>query len=93
MTPIDALLNIYLLLFLEHVLIEALLQRFVRQVDAQLLERVGLEALKPIDVEDSNRSGSGFGGVWAAHRPRRAAAATDTSYPLVHARDDVFKEL
>jgi len=32
------------------VLIEALLELFVGKVDAQLLERVGLERLEPIDI-------------------------------------------
>jgi hypothetical protein len=45
--PVDALLLVLGLLHLEHVLVEVLLQLLIGQVDAELLEVVLLEALKP----------------------------------------------
>ena len=41
--PLDALLLVLLLLQHEHVVVEELLQTFVRVVDAQLLKRVELQ--------------------------------------------------
>jgi hypothetical protein len=43
--------DVYHLLQLEDVVIELLLQRFVGEVDTQLLERVVLKRLEPEDIQ------------------------------------------
>jgi hypothetical protein len=53
--PVDALGGVLLLLEREEVARELLLQALVRVVDAQLLEAVGRELLKAVDVEDRDR--------------------------------------
>lgn len=55
--PRYALCCVHLLLQLEHVLVELLLKRFVGEVDAQLLEGVGLlvEGLEAKDVKNACR--------------------------------------
>ena len=42
------------MLALEDLLVELLLQTFVRQIDTQLFEAVFLEALESVDIKDSN---------------------------------------
>eukprot|EP00964_Phaeocystis_antarctica_P041764 scaffold23909_cov40-Phaeocystis_antarctica.AAC.1 len=78
MRPRQALLRVLSLLAPEHVGVELLLQPLVGEVDAQLLEGVGGEALEAVDVEDAN--GGGRGGrvdeplVAAADEPTEEAA-------------------
>eukprot|EP00982_Pelagococcus_subviridis_P004358 29141-Pelagococcus_subviridis.AAC.3 len=81
--PVDALALVLLLLELKHVLVELLLQALVRVVDAQLLERVLLEVLEAVDVENGHA------------RRRRAPAASIAAartQRLVDARDDGIKQ-
>ena len=54
MRPSDAFFCVQLLLQCEHMGIEVLLQLLICKVDAQLFERVELEYLKSIDVQDAN---------------------------------------
>ena len=52
--PLDPLLDILLLLQLEHVLVELLLQLLVGVVDTELLEGIRLESLEAVNVKDSD---------------------------------------
>ena len=54
--PLDTLHTIEFLLLLERVNDEVLLQLLVRKVDAELLERIRLKRLKPVDVEDADKA-------------------------------------
>ena len=54
--PVDALLLIHALLARKHVGVELLLQLFIREVDAELLEAVLLEALEAVDVQNADAS-------------------------------------
>ena len=63
--PLNALLEVEVLLGLEDAVIKVLLEPFVGQIDAELFKAVGLEVLKTEDVENSNkrsllRSGGGL---------------------------------
>ena len=75
--PVDGLRLVLRLLRLEHVLVEVLLQLLVRQVDAELLERVQLERLKAVDVQDADEaSAAGVlpdAGVDLLHQPVKQA--------------------
>lgn len=53
--PGDCLLLVLLLLGPKHVLVELLVKLLVGIVDAELLERVLLKHLEPIDVEYGNK--------------------------------------
>eukprot|EP00968_Pinguiococcus_pyrenoidosus_P012259 scaffold1070_cov245-Pinguiococcus_pyrenoidosus.AAC.13 len=66
--PLDAFALVLLLLELEDELVEMLLQRFVRKVDAQLLEGVRLERLEAEDVQDADR-GEGVLGLLEGDAP------------------------
>ena len=52
--PLDVVGHVDRLLVLEHVLNEEVVQRFVRQVDAELAERILLKILEPENVEDAD---------------------------------------
>ena len=52
--PIDTFSFVLFLLHLEDVLIEMLLKLLVGEVDAELLKRIHGEALKTVDIEDSD---------------------------------------
>merc|ERR1719412_1838141 len=52
--PLDALLNILLLLEDEHVVVEELLELLITEVDTDLLEAIVIENLKSSNVEDTN---------------------------------------
>lgn len=54
--PNNALLQILVLLQLEHMLVELLLQFLVRVIDAKLLERIHLERLEPVNVQHANEA-------------------------------------
>merc|ERR1712020_115525 len=51
--PVDALLNVLLLLHHEHVVVEELLELLVDEVDGDLFEAVVLENLETSDIEHS----------------------------------------
>merc|ERR550532_477632 len=55
--PVNALLDVLLLLHHEHVVVEELLQLLVDEVDGDLLEAVVLEDLETSDIEDSTEVG------------------------------------
>merc|ERR550532_1874913 len=55
--PVNALLDVLLLLHHEHVVVEELLQLLVDEVDGDLLEAVVLEDLETSDIEDSAEVG------------------------------------
>jgi hypothetical protein len=77
--PGDALRRVLGLLALEHVRVEGLLQLLVGQVDAELLERVGVEALEAVDVEDAD----GAGGAAAAAAAQGPDLAVDGGHQPV----------
>merc|ERR1719391_548231 len=52
--PLDALPDVLLLLQHKHMVVKKLLELFVTEVDADLLERVEFEDLKTCNVEDAN---------------------------------------
>ena len=54
MIELNLLLFISLLFYLEHVVVKEHVQLFVRVVDAQLLEAVGLKVFEPEDVQDAD---------------------------------------
>ncbi len=54
MIELNLLLFISLLFYLEHVVVKEHVQLFVRVVDAQLLEAVGLKVFEPKDVQDAD---------------------------------------
>jgi len=56
--PLNLLLEVFLLLQLKDVLVELLLQFLVGVVDAELLERVDLERLKPVNVQNTDEAQS-----------------------------------
>ncbi|GBE60242.1 DHHA2 domain-containing protein, putative [Babesia ovata] len=51
--PRDAFCRVQLLLAAEHEVVEEVLQRLIREVDAQLLERVELEALETENIQNA----------------------------------------
>merc|ERR1719412_461985 len=61
--PVEALLDIFLLLEGEHVLVEELLELLVDVVDTDLLEAVVVEDLKTSNIQDSNVVDLLHGGV------------------------------
>ena len=58
----------HLLFHLEYVLIEMLLQRFVRVIDTKLFERVDLECLETENVKDADVRGR----IFLSPDPRRS---------------------
>eukprot|EP00732_Lithocolla_globosa_P001517 Lithocolla_globosa_v1_NODE_770_length_3312_cov_5.913417.p2 type:complete len:162 gc:universal NODE_770_length_3312_cov_5.913417:2095-2580(+) len=55
--PINALLDVLLLLENKHVVVEELLELLIGQIDAQLLKAIGLEDLKASNVETTDEGG------------------------------------
>mmetsp|Transcript_35794 Transcript_35794/g.76335 ORF Transcript_35794/g.76335 Transcript_35794/m.76335 type:complete len:583 (+) Transcript_35794:2639-4387(+) len=78
--PLDALAEVERSLVLEDHLIEALLEKLVREVDAELLEGVTRQALKAKDVEDADEWQRRCIGVAAAAFPVVAQYGVDAPH-------------
>ncbi|KAH3684685.1 hypothetical protein WICPIJ_004350 [Wickerhamomyces pijperi] len=81
-SPLDLFTDIFVLLGFQSQLDENLLQFLVDIVDTQLLERIVLKDLKPVDIQDPN--GLGAGGL---HDVQRNVVHRPTSHPVVSLHD------
>jgi hypothetical protein len=76
----------HLLLHLKYVLVEMLLQRFVRVIDTKLFERVGLECLETENVQDANVRGR----ILLSSGPRQSIMLLG-AYASINRLDDVIE--